>query len=83
MKSAAIQRRELKKAKAVAAEIAASIPGQSKLDVMLMRYPDAKRKVIFKNIRPFLKFDAIYPTAENTRVVTKESFAELREKYGA
>ena len=83
MKSAAVQRKKLKQARSGIAVIAAQVRSQSKLDTMLMRYPDAKRKVIFKAMRPYLKFDALYPDIENTRTVTKESFAELREKYGS
>ena len=67
--------------KADLAVIATQVRGQAHLDSMLMRYPDAKRKAIFRAMRPFLKFDAIYPTVENTQTVTKESFAELRAKY--
>ncbi len=37
---------------------------------------------MFKAMRPHLPFDAIYPTEEATATVTKESFAELRAKYG-
>lgn len=81
MKSAAIQRKKLKRVKSDLAVIARQISGQPKLDAMLMGYPDEKRRIIFKAMRPFLKFDATYPTEENTRTVTKESFAELREKY--
>ncbi len=75
------KRRKLNAVKSDLAVIAAQVRGQAQLDSMLMKYPDERRKVIFKAMRPHLKFDAIYPTVENTAIVTKESFAELREKY--
>jgi hypothetical protein len=83
MKTAAKIRRGLKTAKNIAAsQIAPSIRNQSHLDLMLMRYPEARRRIIFRNLRPFLRFDAIFPTEANTATVTPESFAKLKEKYG-
>ena len=82
MKSAAITRKKLRMERQNLAVIATQVRGQNQLDSMLMRYPDAQRRVLFKAMRPHLKFDAIYPTDEGAKVITKESFAELRAKYG-
>jgi len=82
MKSAALRRKQLKIEKNNLAVIARQIRGQAQLDSMLMRYEDKARKIIFKTMRPFLRFDAVYPTEANTKEVTPGSFAKLREKYG-
>jgi hypothetical protein len=82
MKSAAENRKKLKRVKNDLAVIAQQVHGQVKLDTMLMKYDEPKRKVIFKAMRPFLRFDAVFPTDENTAIVTPESFAKLREEYG-
>lgn len=79
MKSAAIERKKLKIEKQNLAVIAGQVRGQSQLDRMLMKYEDGPRRIIFRAMRPFLSFDAIYPTVENTAPVTSESFAALRE----
>ena len=83
MKPAAVQRKKLRQVKnEIASVIAPNIRGQAQLDSILMRYPEKQRQLIFKTMRPFLKFDAVFPTVENTAEVTKESFSELKEKYG-
>ena len=81
MKTSAVQRKKLKNEKAKLAEIARQVPSQNKLDTMLMKYEDRQRKVIFKAMRPFLRFDAIYPTEESTASFDSKSFEEFREKY--